>query len=131
MPLVKLFPCLAYLLLFGCKSVQLEPVKIDVSDLSIRPCDPKVVTRLPPEQRSLVCYQVAGQARNGSTRPLRNINLYGIIQDVEGTTLKEGRVGGLPDLDNGKSVPFNLRVFFTGEPRKPLKLEAFRAKGMT
>ncbi|MBC8123138.1 MAG: hypothetical protein H7Y22_15030 [Gemmatimonadaceae bacterium] len=59
------------------------------------------------------------------------MNLYGVIFDAEGTVIKEGRIGSISDLSSGKVVPFRVRAFFTQKVREPLKLDAFRAKGLS
>lgn len=119
-----------FCVLAGC-GLQTEPVRIDVSNLAVHSCNADQVRGLPPDERGKICYSISGTASNPSTQLLGNVNLYGVIFDAEGTVIKEGRIGSVSDLSSGKVVPFQVRVFFTQKVREPLKLDAFRAKGLS
>lgn len=129
--MVRVGPAAILLAAAGCRDLQIEPVKIEIADLAVAPCDTNILLSLPPNERKVNCYEVQGTAFNPSTRELRKVNLYGVIEDAEGTIVREGRIGSLPDLGQGKKIPFLVRVFFTQKLREPLKLDAFRAKGLT
>ncbi|AGY57000.1 FxLYD domain-containing protein [Gloeobacter kilaueensis] len=119
------------LTLCSCNNLRIEPVKVEIANLTARSCSPESLLGLPPDERRAICYEIQGTAHNASSRDLRKVNLYGVIEDAEGTIVREGRIGNLPDLDHGRTVPFNVRVFFSQKIREPLKFDAFRARGFS
>lgn len=118
--------------LVGCGGIQLEPSKLTVSDLAIHPCAQAETQRLPPSERRSECFIVVGKANNAGAAAVRNVNLYGIIVDAQGITIKEGRIGSVKDMRARSGTHFSVRVLFPRDSvHQPLRLETFRARGLT
>ena len=78
------------------------------------------------------CFLITGKAKNPSSKPVVDADIYGRIYDANHNPVmaNRSRVGGIPYVPPGVS-DFRIRISVPNTQPTPLILEKFKASGFT
>jgi hypothetical protein len=108
----------------------LTPIKLTNPTYADCPADLAQGTVTSRNSQPAKCFIVSATAKNDTSKPVYDADVFGRIYDANGDTVFEnrGRIGTVNEIPPGESI-ISVRITVSENQPEPLKLEQFKATG--
>jgi hypothetical protein len=115
---------------FAANAWALTPIKLTNPTYAPCPADLAQGTVTSRNSQPAKCFIVSATAKNDTSKPVYDADVFGRIYDANGDTVFEnrGRIGTVNEIPPGESV-ISVRITVSENQPEPLQLEQFKATG--